>query len=91
MSGTRMGPRAGVRIPLGYLVTSARHWARCLRMSDLRPLPGTQWEDAGSRGEGSGPRPGPLQALSADGEAAERRKGRERKQAGGLGGVRPRM
>lgn len=91
MSGTRMGPMTGVRIPLGHLVTSARCWARRLRMSDLRPLPGTQWEDAGSGGEGSGPRPGPLQALSADGEAAERRKGRERKQAGVPGGVRPRM
>ena len=80
-----------VRIPLGHLAASARHWARHLRMSDLRPLPGAQWEDAGTRGEGLGARPGPLQALSADREASQRRKGRERKQAGVLGGVRPRM
>ena len=45
----------------------------------------------GTRGEGLGTRPGPLQALSADREASQRRKGRERKQAGVLGGVRPRM
>lgn len=86
-----MGPMTRVRIPLGHLATSARHWARCLGMSDLRPLPGAQWEDAGTRGEGLGARPGPLQALSADREASQRRKGRERKQAGVLGGVRPRM
>ena len=77
----RMGPMTRVRIPLGHLAASARHWARHLRMSDLRPLPGAQWEDAGTRGEGLGTRPGPLQALSADREASQRRKGRERKQA----------
>lgn len=43
-------------IPLGYLVTFVQHWARHLY---LRPLPGTWWvEDAGSRGRGSGLRPG---------------------------------
>ena len=60
-------------------------------MLDLRPLPSAQWEDAGTRGEGSGPRPGPLLALSADREALQRRKGTEKKQAGVLGGVRPKM
>lgn len=91
MSGPRMGPMTRVSIPLGHLATSARHWARRLRMLDLRPLPSAQWEDAGTRGEGSGPRPGPLLALSADREALQRRKGTEKKQAGVLGGVRPKM
>ena len=70
----------GSGIPMGHLATSARHWARHLRTPDLRPLPGTQWEDAGTRGGDCGPRPGrtlapqpgPLQALCADGKAAER-------------------
>lgn len=49
-----------------------------LRMLDLRPLPSAQWEDAGTRGEGSGPRLGPLQALSADREALQKGRGGRR-------------
>ena len=46
VSGTRLGPMTRAGIPLGHLATSAQPRARRLCMPDLRPLPGTQWEDA---------------------------------------------